>query len=120
MAGRGPDGVDKSSDSAFFIPNTRRDNTAKMISQLRSNPRSVQASIICVAVKVEVETFMDTSSLIKSIQEKCIVCHYYSKTKWEEDINSTAILTGNRSLRGRSDQNPIIVSSSIWDDVEML
>jgi hypothetical protein len=83
MAGRGLDGVGKSSNSAFFKTNTRRDNAAKMISQLTSNPRSVQARIICVAVKVEVVTFMDTSSFIKSFQEKekCIVCHYYSKTK---------------------------------------
>jgi hypothetical protein len=83
MAGRGLDRVGKSSHSAFFITNTRRANVAKMISQLTSNPRSVQARIICVSVKVEVVTFMDTSSFIKSFQEKekCIVCHYYSMTK---------------------------------------
>jgi hypothetical protein len=69
MTGRGLDVVDKSSKSVFFITNTRRDNTAKMISQHRSTPRSVQARIICVAVKVEVETFMDTSLMIESFHE---------------------------------------------------
>jgi hypothetical protein len=92
MVGRGLNGVGRSSNSVFFITNTRRDNAAKMMSQLTSNPISVQARIICVPVKVEGVTFMDTSSFIKSFQEKSIACHYYSKTKGDEDLNFTAIL----------------------------
>jgi len=108
MAGRGLDGVGKSSNSAFFITKTRRDNAAKMISQLTSNPRSVQARIICVAVKVEVVTFMDTSSFIKSFQEKekCLICHYYSKTKLVEVINSTSMLLRKSVTSSPPQSNP--------------
>jgi len=70
ITGTGLDGVGRSSQSAFFMKKTRRDNTAKIISQPTSKPRSVQARIICVSEKAEVVTFMDTSSKIKSFQEK--------------------------------------------------
>jgi len=70
ITGTGLDGVGRSSQSAFFMKKTRRDNTAKIISQPTSKPRSVQARIICVSEKAEVVTFMDTSSKIKSFVRK--------------------------------------------------
>jgi hypothetical protein len=68
MTGRVLGGVDKSSNSVCLITNTRRDKKAKMMSQLRSNPRSAQPTITCEAENAEVETFMDTSLSIISFQ----------------------------------------------------
>jgi hypothetical protein len=62
-------GVGKSSHSAFFTTKSSSASAVKMINQLNSSPRSVQARIICIGEKLEVVTFMDTSPFIKTFQK---------------------------------------------------
>jgi hypothetical protein len=65
-AGKDLDGFGKSSFSTFSRVDERKARTVKMISQAKSNPRSVQTRSICVGVIV-VDPFMGTSSFYYEI-----------------------------------------------------
>ena len=70
IIGIGLDGVGKSSHSTFFITNSRNARAVKIMNQLKSNTRSVQARIVCVSEKLVVVTFIDTSPFIQFFKNK--------------------------------------------------
>ena len=70
MIGIGLDGVVTSSHSTFFITNSRNARAVKIMNQLKSNTRSVQARIVCVSEKLVVVTFIDTSPFIQFFKNK--------------------------------------------------